>query len=94
MSSKEQEAAKKRVMARAKCYCAESNLKNKQTKQDLAVKAAGLYEHYWVVLMSSLTGQGRAEETRTLPSIASNYKRIMDALGVTAERTDDDGGAL
>ncbi len=84
--TKRERDARERILGRAACYADESNLKNKQTRNDLSLQAAGLHEHYWIVLWRSINGTGRAEETRTLPAIASNYARLMDRLGVTADK--------
>lgn len=84
--SERQLEAIKRINHRAACYESESNIKNEQTRHDLSLQAAGLHEHFWVVLNRSMNGTGKAEETRTLPAIASNYARLMDRLGVTAAK--------
>lgn len=84
--SKRQLDAIDRITKRAACYESESNIKNVQSRHDLSLQAAGLHEHFWVVLNRSMNGTGKAEETRTLPAIASNYARLMDRLGVTAAK--------
>ena len=84
--SKRLEEGLDRVRKRALCYAAESTLANEQTRNDLSLQAAGLHEHYWIVLARSLDGRGKAEETRTLPAIASNYARLLEKLGVTADK--------
>ena len=72
----------------AEQYMSESPLKSESTREGLSEIAAGLLIHYRELLAEKLAGTGNAEETRTLPSVASNYKRIMDALGLTREMHD------
>jgi hypothetical protein len=80
----------KRIEKRSAQYYAESNLKNEQTRRDLAHSAACLFETLHMLTMEKLSGQGKAEETRTITAIAGSYRRCMLDLGVTSERVDVD----
>lgn len=87
-------AVEKRIHKRALVYIAESDLKNEQAKIDTAHKAACLFELLHRLTIEKLTGVGKAEETRTVTSIAGAYRRAMQDLGVLVEHVDGDDGEL
>ena len=87
-------AVQKRIHKRALTYIAESDLKNEQTKMDIAHNAACLFEVLHRLTIEKLTGTGRAEEMRNITSVAGAYRRAMTDLGVMAERIDPDEGEL
>ena len=83
-----------RVTERSDKYVEESTMKNEASKRDLAWEAALLFETLNRLVMEKLAGTGKAEETRTITSIAGAYHRAMKELGVTAEHVDREDEAL
>ena len=83
-----------RVTERSAKYIAESTMKSEASKHDLAWEAALLFETLDRIVFEKLAGTAKAEETRTITSIAGAYHRAMKELGVTAEHVDREEEAL
>ncbi len=76
----------------AKQILDEAKIDGKAAAKILADTVAELHIARREIFEEKIHGLGNAEETRTLPSLASNIKRICDALGATnpAEGDEDE----
>ena len=70
----------------------QSPLRSEAAKAALAETLAGLLAHQRTLMDRQFMGTITAEESRTLPAVASNIKRVTDALGLTQINEDDDIG--
>lgn len=88
------EVIEKRIADREQRYIEESNLKNESIKRDLAHNAACLFEVLHRLSMEKMLGIGRAEEMRTITSVAGAFRRCVMDLGMTEARTEEELGEL
>ena len=63
----------------------ESPIESRAAAAALAESAAILISHQRILFAREALGKLGAEESRTLPSIASNVRRILDTLKLTEE---------
>ncbi len=66
-------------------FAKESPIESRAAKAALAESVAILISHQRILFAREALGTLGAEESRTLPSIASNVRRILDTLKLTEE---------
>lgn len=85
-----QVARRARIHTLAEKFVGESPLKSPEGKKRMARTAAALYVVLEQLVEEKLSGVYNVEEARTIPSLASNFKRFMNDLRITEEILDEE----
>ena len=83
-------ATPRNIEAQAEKFHTESPIAADEAKRASCRMLAELFALHTLLVAEKMSGDYNAEEARTIPAIASNAKRLLNELRITAAQIDDE----